>query len=110
LIYPVFDLADLDTELHENEVRQTIMDMSKENTLGPDGFIGAFFIKCWETIKVDVVQTVRMLSQLRGNIFNLLNIANIVLLLKKEHALSIGHYRPINLVHNMAKIFFQDPS
>jgi hypothetical protein len=48
---------------------------------------------------------VRQLSQLRGNTFNLLNTANIVLLPKEEQALSIGDYRPISLVHSVAKIF-----
>jgi hypothetical protein len=43
--YPTFDLADLDAELQEDEVRQAILDMPKENAPRPDGFIGAFYIK-----------------------------------------------------------------
>jgi hypothetical protein len=103
--YPAFDLADLDAELQEDEVRQAILDMTKENAPRPDGFIGAFYIKCWEIVKNKVVQSVRQLSQLRGNTFNLLNTTNIVLLLKKEQALSVGDYRSISLVHSVANIF-----
>jgi hypothetical protein len=57
--------------------------MSKENAPRSDGFIGAFYSKCWEMIKSEVFQAVRQLSQLRGNTFNLLNTANIILLPKK---------------------------
>jgi hypothetical protein len=55
LNYLSFDLADLDMDLHEDEVRQAISDMPKDNALGPDRFIGAFYIKCWEIVKVDVI-------------------------------------------------------
>jgi hypothetical protein len=53
-----------------------------------------------------VTQAVIQLSQLRGNNFNLLNTVNIVLLQKKkEQTECIGDYRPISLVHSVAKIF-----
>jgi hypothetical protein len=64
--YPVFDLADLDADLQEEKVRQAISDVPKENAPGSNRFIGAFYIKCWEIVKRDVVQAVRQLSQLRG--------------------------------------------
>jgi hypothetical protein len=105
LNYPSFDLVDLDVDLQEEEVRQAISDMPKDNAPGPDGFIRAFYSKCWEIVRVDVVQAIRQLSQLRGHMFNLLNSTNIVLLPKKEQALSVGDYMPISLVHNIAKIF-----
>jgi hypothetical protein len=44
------------------------------------------------------------LSQLRGNTFNLLNTMNIVLLSKQDMAETVGDFRPISLVHNIAKI------
>jgi hypothetical protein len=45
------------------------------------------------------------ISQLRGGTLNLLNMANIVLLPKKEQAERVGEFRPISLVHSVAKIF-----
>jgi hypothetical protein len=46
LNYPCFDLADLDTDLQEEEVRQAISDMQKDNAPGPDKFIRSFYSKC----------------------------------------------------------------
>jgi hypothetical protein len=57
-----------------------------------------------DTVKSDVTQAVHQLSQLRGNTFNLLNTTNIMLLTKKDRTESIGDYRPISLVHSVAKI------
>jgi hypothetical protein len=79
--------------------------MPKENAPGPDGFIGAFYSKCWKIVKGDVNAVVIQLSQLRGDTFHLLNTANIVLLPKKEKAERVREYRPISLVHSVAKIF-----
>jgi hypothetical protein len=79
--------------------------MPKENAPGPDGFIGASFLKCWNIVKGDISAAVLQLSQLRGSTFNLLNTTHIMLLPKKEHTLRIGDYRPISLVHGVAKNF-----
>jgi hypothetical protein len=79
--------------------------MPKENVPGPNGFIGAFYSKCWEIVKGDVIATVLQLSLLREDTFNLLNTTNIILLPKKEQAESVGDYMLISLVHNVVKIF-----
>jgi hypothetical protein len=55
----------------------------------------------WGEVSAAVLQ----LSQLRGDTFNLLNTAHIVLLSKREQGLRIGDYKPISLVHSVAKIF-----
>jgi hypothetical protein len=101
---PNFNLVELEVDITGDEVKKAIADMLKENAPGPDGFIGAFYTKCWDTVKRYITHTVRQLSQLRGNTFNLLNTANIVLLPKKDWAERIGDYRPISLVHSVAKI------
>jgi hypothetical protein len=59
----------------------TVNDIPKENV---DGFIGAFYHKCYDIVKNDVIAAVLQLSQLRGGTFKLLNTANIVLLSKKK--------------------------
>jgi hypothetical protein len=70
-----------------------------------DGFIRAFYFKCWKIVKGDVIAVILQISQLRGGTLNLLNMANIVLLPKKEQAERVGDFRPISLVHSVAKIF-----
>jgi hypothetical protein len=84
LDYPVFDLVELDRDIAEEEIKSAINEMPKENVSGPDGFIGAFYQKCWDIVKGDVTVAVLHLSQLRGSTFNLLNAAHIVLFPKKE--------------------------
>jgi hypothetical protein len=96
---------ELEADISGEEVKRAILEMPKENAPGPDGFIGAFYSSCWTTVQSDVVQAMRQLAQFRGENFHLLNTANIVLLPKKEMAESIRDYRPISLVHSIAKIF-----
>jgi hypothetical protein len=43
--------------------------MPKENAPGPDGFIGAFYQRCWDIVKGEVIAAVSQLSQLRGGTF-----------------------------------------
>jgi hypothetical protein len=86
LNYPSFNLADLEMDITGEEVKRAISDTPKENAPGPGGFIGAFYSFCWATVQSDVIQAVRQLAQLRRKNFNLLNMANIVLLSKTEKA------------------------
>jgi hypothetical protein len=74
---------------------------------GPDGYIGAFYSKCWDIVKGDVIAAILQITQLRGATLNQLNMANIVLLPQKEQAEQVGDFRPISLVHNVAKIFYK---
>jgi hypothetical protein len=103
LAYPHFNLDNLENEILSDEVKRAIADMPKENAPGPDRFIGAFYARCWDIVKSDVIQAVQQLSQLRGNTFNLFNTANIVLISKKDRAECIRDYMPIRLVHSVAK-------
>jgi hypothetical protein len=58
LDYPRLDLVDLESDITIDEIKQAISEMPKENTPGPDGFIGAFYCTCWDVIKSDVCQNV----------------------------------------------------
>ncbi|WVZ62234.1 hypothetical protein U9M48_012000 [Paspalum notatum var. saurae] len=79
--------------------------MPSDKAPGPDGFTGIFFKECWEIIKEDVVADFHQLHGLNGSHFNLLNSANIVLIPKKLEAARMSEFRPISLIHNIAKIF-----
>ena len=72
---------------------------------GPDGFTGLFFKECWEIIKHDLTAALNQLYNMNVQGFDLLNSANIFLLPKKMDAAKVGDYRPISLIHSIAKIF-----
>ena len=72
---------------------------------GPDGFTGLFFKECWEIIKHDLTAAFNQLYNMNVQGFELLNSANIFLLPKKMDAAKVGDYRPISLIHSIAKIF-----
>ncbi|WVZ52900.1 hypothetical protein U9M48_003903 [Paspalum notatum var. saurae] len=79
--------------------------MPGDKAPGPDGFTGTFFKTCWDIIKDDVTAAFHQLHDLNGSHFKLLNSANIVLIPKKLEAKYVGDYRPISLIHSIAKIF-----
>jgi hypothetical protein len=87
------------------EVKETIISMPSDKAPGPDGFTGIFFKECWDIIKVDVLEAFHQLHAMNGADFMFLNSANIVLIPKKPDAKSVGDYRPISLIHSIAKIF-----
>jgi hypothetical protein len=79
------------------------MAIASEKAPGPNGYIGAFFKVCWETIKQDLVAAIKEIFDLRSGYWNLLNSANIVLL-RKKGVKTIGDYRPISIIHSVGKL------
>ena len=79
--------------------------MPSDKALGPDDFTGIFFKECWDIIKVDVLEAFHQLHAMNGAEFKFLNSVNIMLIPKKLDAKSVGDYRPISLIHSIAKIF-----
>ncbi|CAN6230203.1 unnamed protein product [Urochloa humidicola] len=98
------ELSSLDAPFTEEEIKTAIFESPSEKAPGPDGYIGLFYKLCWSIIKNDIIQGLHQLYHLRGNRWSLLNSANIVLLAKKEDALQASDYRPISLMHSVAKI------
>jgi hypothetical protein len=88
----------------EEEVKEAIAQMPVDKAPGPDGFTGAFFKRCWETIRADLMRGIHLFESLHSENFHWLNSSNIVLLPKKEGAEEVGDYRPISLIHGVAKI------
>ena len=71
---------------------------------GPDGFTGAFFRSCWAIVKGDLMATMNSIHAARCVNLDLLNSANIILIPNKEGAKQITDYRPISLIHSVAKL------
>lgn len=83
---------------------ETINDMLSDKAPGPDGFTGAFFKKCWNIIKYDFMRVIHLFDSVHTTNLHWLNSVNVVLLPKKEGAEGISDYRPISLIHAIAKI------
>ena len=98
------ELESLDTPFTEAEILNAIKQLPSDKAPGPDGFTGLFFKRCWPIIKPDVVAAVNAFYNNRCNDLNLLNKATIVLIPKKEGAETIQDFRPISLIHAIAKI------
>ena len=86
------------------EVLRTIKQMPADKAPGPDGFTGIFFKATWDIIKVDVMRVIHLFGNLHSDNFHWLNSANVVLIPKKEGAECISDFRPISLIHAIAKI------
>jgi hypothetical protein len=104
MAFPPLDLEDLGESFSEEEVFAAIKSMPCDKAPGPDGFTGAFYKTCWQTIKHDVLPVVHLFSNLHAENFHWLNSANVVFIPKKEGAEAISDFRPISLIHGVAKI------
>jgi hypothetical protein len=97
-------LTDLEKGITGAEIYAAIKDTPAEKSPSPDGYIGAFYKLFWDTIKEDLTAAIREIFDLRARCWNLLNSANVALIPKKEGAQTISDYRPISVMHNVAKL------
>jgi hypothetical protein len=97
-------LEGIDDLFKEEEVQLAINQMSSNKAPSPDGFIGAFFKKCWTIIKDDVMGAILEFNNLHVVHHQWVNLANIVLLPKKKDVEEINEYRLVRLIHAIAKI------
>lgn len=98
-------LLPLDAPFTLDEIKATVFDLPAEKAPGPDGFTGRFFRACLETIKDALQLTIDGMANSGGHNSGLVNSSNVILLPKKEVSSGIGDYRPIRLIHSLAKIF-----
>jgi hypothetical protein len=69
------DFSDLDRDILEAKIYVAVKDTPAEKSPGLDGYIGAFYKLCWDTIKEDLIAALREFFQLRVGCWNLLNSA-----------------------------------
>lgn len=98
------DLSTLGDAITEEEVKAAIFALPSDKAPGPDGFTGKFFKSCWEIIKDDILLVINSFSNLQTRNFHWLNSANIALVPKKDGAEEISDFRPISLIHAVAKL------
>lgn len=94
----------LDNPFSEPEVWADVLASPADKAPGPDGFSSAFFRACPCTIKHDVMAVFDHFYRLARGKFSYLNSAMITLLPKKDGATCMGDFRPISLIHSIAKL------
>ena len=105
LIEPSADLLELEAPFNDEEIWNAVKRLPARKAPGPDGFNAEFLRACWPTIKADFAAVFQQLYDMRGRGFARLNQALLILLHKHADASSLRDYRPISLIHLVAKIF-----
>lgn len=100
------DLVELEVPFSEEEVWSVIksQELDKAPAPGPDGFTSRFHTSCWGIIKQDVMDAIRAmwLGDFRG--LHVANQALMTLLPKHAEAVEVKDFRPISLIHSVAKL------
>ncbi|XP_073360030.1 uncharacterized protein [Aegilops tauschii subsp. strangulata] len=102
---PRANLDDLEAAFTREEIAAAIADLPPDRAPGPDGFPGAFYKAAAEIILDDLVLAFQQLHCMNRTGLHLFNGAHVVLLAKKDGASSMADYRPISLLHSVAKLF-----
>ncbi|XP_060181254.1 uncharacterized protein LOC132610870 [Lycium barbarum] len=85
------------------EVKKAVFELSGDSACGPDGFSGIFYQKCWEVIKVDVVNVVKAFYE-GQTLPKSITHTNLVLLPKKNVVETFSNMRPISLSNFVSKV------
>jgi hypothetical protein len=101
---PTSNLSDLDMTFTEEEIWSTIKKLPSDKAPGPNGLTGRFYKVCWPIIKHDIMVVISAVWSRKMMGFSALNTAYITLLAKKGDAEQPKNFRPISLVHNIAKL------
>ena len=99
------DLSGLDAPFSMEEVWDAIKRLPACKAPGPDGFTAEFLRACWTIVRQDFMDVFQQLFEMRGRGFGKLNQALMTLLPKRADAQQLRDYRPICLIHLVAKIF-----
>jgi hypothetical protein len=102
---PTIPMADLDNPFSAREVWEAIKDSPAEKALGPDGFNGIFYRRCWGILGLEIMELFHHAFHLAGGDYSALNKAFVCLLPKKDGASRVSDYRPISPIHSVAKLF-----
>jgi len=95
---------DLERSFDEEEVLRCLKQCATDKAPGPDGFTMGFYIKCWEVVKGDIMETFQHFHE-QGRFERSLNSTFIALIPKKKGAKELRDFRPISLIGSMYKIF-----
>ena len=97
------DAVDLVRPFEEEEVKKAVFDCDGNKSPGPDGFTLAFFQRCWEEVKAEVMSVLNDFHS-SGVVNRGVNETYIALIPKKYGSCRISDFRPISLVTSLYKI------
>ena len=105
---PFMRLASIEAEwlevpFVEGEVFAALLDLGKDKAPGSDGFTMAFWLFCWDLVKVEIMGFFKEFHE-RGRFVKSLNATFLVLVPKKGGAEDLKDFRPINLVGSLYKL------
>jgi hypothetical protein len=101
---PSHDLSELEVPFSEEEVWGVIRSQELDKAPGPDGFTGRFYTACWPIIKADVMEAFDTFWRGDSRGLHVANQALIALLPKRADAVEVKDFRPISLIHSVAKL------
>ncbi|KAJ9696951.1 hypothetical protein PVL29_008942 [Vitis rotundifolia] len=93
----------LETPFSEGEVYAALSDLGKDKAPGPDGFTMAFWLFCWDVVKMEIMGFFMEFHE-RGRFVKSLNATFLVLVPKKGGAEDLKDFRPISLVGSLYKL------
>lgn len=87
----------------EEEVKNAVWMMDVDKVLGPDGFMLAYYKKCWEVSKRDLLLVFKNFYE-KCFLYKESNATYIALIPKREGADQLSDYKLVSLVGNTYKI------
>lgn len=99
-----------DCPFSEKKVSDTIAGLPSDKAPGPDGFPGRFYKTCWNIIKDDLLEALAVPHQRNAQRLWRLNSAYLILIPKRMDASSASDFRPIRLIHSVAKLTTKLPA
>jgi len=87
----------------QSEIKEYVFDCAGDKAPGPDGFTMAFFIHCWDVVKVEVIAAIQNFHS-QGYFEKSFNATFIALIPKKMGATELKDFRPISLISSVYKI------
>jgi hypothetical protein len=93
----------LERDFEEKEVWDVIRELNGDKAPGPDGFTMAFFQKCWDILKYDIMAVFAEFHS-RGKFEKSFNATFVSLIPKKTGSMEVKDFHPISLIGGIYKI------
>lgn len=103
-LYPEPDsLVHLGVPFEENEIKIAVFGLAKGKASGPDGLPNEFLQKYWNDLRHDLLVIMKQFYNGTANLEDP-NCANIVMVPKCDHPLTVNDYRPISIIDLIPKL------